>query len=110
MRLETINIPIYCAKLTMILDENDLKSVQKKYKTKSLEKYGAVVFKHDSEDNHYIAAFSDKDHLSNITHEVVHIKNQIYLDCGVELDRLNDEPEAYLSGWLFDQIYNFLHN
>jgi len=26
----------------------------------------------------------------------------------MELDRYNDEPEAYLIGWLFNEIYNFL--
>lgn len=107
MRSKTIDIPIYCAKLTMILD-NDLKYVQKKYKTSSLDNFGAVVLKNESKYRHYIAAFTDKDHLSNIAHEIVHIKNHIYLDCAMELDRYNDEPEAYLTGWLFDQIYNFL--
>jgi len=26
----------------------------------------------------------------------------------MELDRFNDEPQAYLTGWLFDEIYKFL--
>ena len=29
---------------------------------------------------------------------------------GIELDRFNDEPEAYLTGWLFKQIETFLKN
>lgn len=106
-RQETIDIPIYGCKLTLILDK-DLSYVQETYKTKSLEDFGAVVLKNDKEYRHYIVAFTDKDHLSNIVHEIVHIKNNIFIDCGVECDRFNDEPEAYLSGWLFDQIYEFL--
>lgn len=107
MKIKTINIPIYCCKITMILD-SDLEYVQKKYKTISLENFGAVTLKDNSKYRHYVVAFTDKNHLSNIAHEIVHIKNHIFFDCAMELDRFNDEPEAYLTGWLFDEIYNFI--
>lgn len=107
MRKKTIKIEIYCCKLTIILDK-DLRYVQKRYKTAPLEDFGAVTLKDESKYRHYIVAFTDSNHLSNIAHEIVHIKNYIYLDCAMELDRHNDEPEAYLIGWLFDQIYMFL--
>lgn len=108
MRKQTIEIPIYQCTLTMILD-NDLKYVEKTYKTASLENFGAVTLKNDTDTRHYVVGFTDATHLSNITHEIVHIKNHIFLDCAMELDRYNDEPEAYLSGWLFDKIYSFLN-
>lgn len=108
MRKTTINIPIYQCKLTIILDK-DLSYVEKEYKTKSLENFGAVTLENELDERHYIVAFTDKEHLSNIVHEIVHIKNFIYLDCAMNLDRHNDEPEAYLTGWLFDQIYDFLY-
>ena len=92
----------------MILDK-DLSYVEKKYKTISLDNFGAVTLTNKSKYRHYVVAFTDANHLSNIAHEIVHIKNHIYLDCAMELDRFNDEPEAYLTGWLFDQIYNFLN-
>lgn len=107
MREKTIDIPIYCGKLTMILDK-DLALVEKKYKTSSLENFGAVTLKNESDYRNYVVAFTDSNHLSNIAHEIVHIKNYIYLDCAMELDRYNDEPEAYLTGWLFEEIYRFL--
>ena len=107
MRKKTIEIPIYCAKLTMILSD-DLTYIEKKYKTKSLKDFGAVTLQDESDYRHYVVAFTDAKHLSNIAHEVVHLKNHIYLDCAMELDRYNDEPEAYLTGWLFDEIHNFL--
>lgn len=87
---------------------NDLLCVEKKYKTISLEDFGAVTLKDKLKYRHYVVAFTDANHLSNIAHEIVHIKNHIYLDCAMELDRYNDEPEAYLTGWLFDEIYKFL--
>ncbi len=109
MKQKVIEIPIYQGKLTLILDK-DLKAVEKKYKTTSLDDFGAVTLKNKDDYRHYVVAFTDKDHLSTIAHEIVHIKNYIYLDCAMETDRYNDEPEAYLTGWLFDKIYNFLHS
>ncbi len=40
-----------------------------------------------------------------ITHEVTHIKNMVYKHAGIKHDPNNDEPEAYLSGWIADEIY-----
>lgn len=82
---------------------------RKKYKTIPLDDFGAVTIRDENKYGHFIVAFTDKDHLSNIAHEIVHLKNYIYLQVGQELDRINDEAEAYFTGWLFDQIYNFLH-
>lgn len=106
---KTIKIPIYYGKLTMILDK-DLSFIEKKYKTSSLKDFGAVTLKIENEYRHYIVAFTDAEHLSNIAHEIVHIKNHIFLDIGAKIDIYNDEPEAYLTGWLFDEIYKFLKN
>lgn len=108
MKRKTINISMFQCKLTIILDK-DLSYVEKKYKTSSLFDFGAVTLKDKSKYRHYVVAFTDASHLSNIVHEIVHVKNYIYLDCAMELDRYNDEPEAYLSGWLFDKINNFLN-
>ena len=107
MRNKIIDIPIYCCKLTLLLDK-DLSYIEKKYKTKSLNNFSAATLKDESKYRHYVIGFTDAKHLSNIAHEIVHLKNHIYLDCAMELDRNNDEPEAYLTGWLFDQIYDFL--
>ena len=99
---KTIKIPIYLGKLTIIFDK-DLSYVQNKYKTRSLENYGAVTLKDESKYREYIVAFESKDY-SLIAHEIVHVINYIYLDCGIELDRVNDENQAYLTGWLFEEI------
>lgn len=42
--------------------------------------------------------------VNTICHEVVHIKNSINAHSGIDHDPDNDEPEAYLSGWLAEQI------
>lgn len=109
MKIETIKIPIYQCELTMILDKN-LKYIENTYKTISLDNFGAVTLQDESKYRHYVVGFTDKKHLSNIAHEIIHLKNHIYLDCAMKLSRHDDEPEAYLTGWLFDRIYNFLYD
>ena len=99
---KTIKIPMYCSRLIVIFDK-DLSYVQNKYKTAPLDNYGAVTLIDNSKYRTYVVAFECKDY-SLIAHEIVHIINYIYLDCGIELDRVNDENQAYFSGWLFEEI------
>jgi hypothetical protein len=108
MRKTTIDIPIYQCKLTIILDK-DLSYIEKKYGTKSLSDYGAVTMRVPDKFSEYIMAFEYSDG-TIIAHELVHLKNYIYQDKAIKLDRFNDEPEAYLTGWLFKQIETFLNN
>ncbi len=105
MKKKNIHIPIYDCQLTMILDK-DLSRVEKKYNTDSLKKFRAVTIR--TSDSHYVVAFTTRKDFAVISHEVVHVKNHIFLDCGIEADCENDEPEAYLTDWLFTQIYEFL--
>ena len=107
MKKTTIDIPIYQCKLTIILDK-DLSYVEKKYRTKSLSDYGAVTMRVPNKFSEYVIAFEYSDG-TIIAHEIVHLKNYIYQDRVIELDRFNDEPEAYLTGWLFKQIETFLN-
>lgn len=102
MTKRTIDIPIYLAKLTVIID-NDLSYVEKKYKTEPLSNFGAVAFRVENKHGHYVVAF---EYTSNsiITHELTHIKNYIYEDRKIDLDVNNDEPEAYLMGWLVESV------
>ena len=99
---KTINIPIYQCKLTIILDK-DLSYVTKKYKTIDLSNYGAVTMRIPNKHSEYIIAFEYSEG-SIIAHEVTHLVNYIFKDKGVELDLNNDEPQAYLTGWLFKMI------
>tara|TARA_R110000868_G_scaffold404243_2_gene682204 strand:+ start:1195 stop:1527 length:333 start_codon:yes stop_codon:yes gene_type:complete len=106
MKKTTIDIPIYQCKLTIILDK-DLSYIEKMYGTKPLNDYGAITMRVPHEFLEYAMAFEYTDG-TIIAHEIVHLKNYIYQDKGIELDRFNDEPEAYLTGWLFTQIETFL--
>jgi hypothetical protein len=108
MKSKTINIPIYECGLTIILTD-DLNEVVKKYKLEgNWDNFGALTFGDKLKHRHYVVAFTDASHLSNIAHEIVHIKNYIFHGINAKIDIDNDEPEAYLTGWLFDKIYDFL--
>ena len=110
MKVKKIEVPIYNYDLTIILTK-DLNEVVKKYKLDGeFGNFGALTFEDKSKYRHYVVAFTDSNHLSNIAHEIVHIKNYIFLGINAKVDLHNDEPEAYLVGWLFDQINNFLNN
>jgi hypothetical protein len=107
MKKIIINIPIYCCKVTVIVCK-DLSLVAKKYNlTEDVTDFGSFTFKDESSYRHYVMVLQD-DWRSNVVHELVHVVNHIYLDCAMQLDRHNDEPQAYLMGWLFDKIDNFL--
>jgi len=54
-------------------------------------------------------SFKSKD-AGTIAHEAIHIKNIIYRRIGATLDLKNDEPEAYLVGWLVDTITTYLNS
>lgn len=109
MHKKVIDIPIYCCKLTVIL-EKDLNKVAKMYKLKEdLTGFGAFTFKDESKYRQYVVAL-ETDWRANVAHELVHVVNHIYIDCAMKLDPHNDEPQAYLMGWLFDQIDEFLLN
>ena len=107
MKKTTIDIPIYCCKLTVIVTE-DITEVAKKHKlTIDTSNFGALTFKDESKSRHYVMVLED-DWRSNVVHELVHVVNHIYLDCAMEVDRHNDEPQAYLMGWLYEQVDKFL--
>jgi hypothetical protein len=106
MKSKTIKIPIYYGKLT-IITTNDFKKVDALYNTKIDDNlYEAVVFEIKDNDEYIVAI--KKVEWSIIAHEVVHIVNAIFLKCGIELDRHNDEPQAYLTGWVVNEIDEFL--
>lgn len=101
-------IPIFKGTVTLYYGK-DLEYVQRKYKTKDLSNYGAVTM-HNPKNNFkdYIVAFC-RNNNDLISHEVVHLVNFLYIDVGLELDRYNDETQAYLSGYFFEKIEDFLH-
>ena len=105
MFITKVEIPIYFGTIVIILTE-DFKKVDEVYNTKiEGNSYDAVVF--DVGEECIVALKSIC--WSVIAHEVVHIVNSIYLRCNILLDRENDEPQAYLTGWIINEIEQFVN-
>lgn len=109
MKSETIKIPIYGGRLTMILCDS-LQEVNNKYHfNDDVSYYRAVVFTNKALPDLQHVVFEKVNNPSVITHEAVHIVNHIFNRVGIKLDSYNDEAQAYLTQWAFDECYKFLH-
>lgn len=106
MRNTTVEIPIYQKRLH-IVKMACLSNLSATYaEAVGVEAYGAVTFRHKGD---YVVAFEEESISGSlIAHETVHIVNAIYEDIRAQLDTVNDEPQAYLTGWLFEKIENAL--
>lgn len=51
-----------------------------------------------------IKMFTNSGYRSNIVHEIIHIKNQIFSIIGQKVDTDNDEVEAYLVEYLYKEL------
>ena len=106
-----ISIPIYYGYLVVVISD-DFNAVAKKYQIKEpVEHYGAFVYPFRNKDGIMEFMVCVPKDVSNhlIAHEVTHLVNAIFIDKGIQLDRHNDEPQAYLTGWIFCEIEKFLN-
>ena len=113
MRKKVIKIPIYFGNLVM-LQTNKFQKVNKSYNSNFTKEdndiYDAVVFKDSKKHiNQYVIVVRKNPSYSVIAHETVHLVNAIFKDHGIELSLDNDEPQAYLTGWLFEKIDEVLN-
>lgn len=115
-RHKLVEIPIY-KKLLMIIDSEDLEygyqfGLEEFYET------GDVAFAHTiysgyGKDNRkciYVVLNSKHTEFrpSIIAHESVHVVNMVFHMIGHEPDVNNDEPQAYLTEWVFDKTIRFI--
>lgn len=104
----------YVVELWIVITNNpeaECKRLNKKHKGLELEwedGSSAMTCLEFYDDNCLVVVFDAKEAINanTICHEVVHVKNRIYHHAGTSNDPDNDEPEAYLSGWLAEQIEN----
>lgn len=66
--------------------------------------YGALMFEHPENAGRIYIAVNDKTTTPMIVHECVHAANSIFRSCGIKLDIDNDEPYAYLLGWIYEKV------
>jgi len=111
MRIKKIEIPLYFGNLVMIECE-DLQEVARKYGIKEdMSGYQAITFQNiNSSLFECVMAYSMGCENKTIAHECVHFISNLFICRGVKLDAFNDEPTAYLMGWVFEQNEKFINN
>lgn len=115
MKKIEVKIPLYGGKLVIIQCENwdyikdKYKYALEKYSNQPDERHDGYVFENNLSygDTQYIVAFKDTPKGSVIAHECVHLVNSVYANCVISIDIYNDEHQAYLLEWFFDQIDTF---
>jgi hypothetical protein len=106
MKSIEIKIPIYFGTLIIVSTDN-LEELNPFYNTKIDDSLYDAVFFEAIERDEFIIAIKVVE-WSIIAHEVVHMVNSLFASRGIELDRINDEPQAYFTGWVTGEIDKFL--
>lgn len=105
-----IDIPIYYGYLVIIFSD-DIKQISYRYKLglgdKKVSAYVQKMVDGESVSQYWIVF--DTKHICHtiIAHEVTHCANWIFMDRCINFDYLNDEPYAYLVGWITEKIYKY---
>ena len=115
MKFKKIKIPIYGGAILIVLDESeDWKDLNARYskalKWKSEVDNSFYAFYFPITENgytQYAVAFKETPSNKVIAHEATHLVNAIMDGRGIEHCFENDEAQAYLTGWVFEQIENF---
>jgi len=113
LKLHEIDIPLYRGKLIIILT-NDMDELQEKIPNFSApEIYGHSIMTNWNGHQGFCVILNFDNQFQNITHgaiahEALHISSMICQGRGINADFYNDEPQAYLCGWIVDVIYSFL--
>jgi hypothetical protein len=111
-------VPIYFGYLEVYVSD-DWKATSDKYNLKITDKYvngydglaDGITYKNGL--NRYWIIVTPKTSVSTLAHESVHIASFIFLNAGVIADYNNDEPYAYMVGWIFNKVYktfNLINN
>jgi hypothetical protein len=110
-RVKTFNIPVWDAAITVVVFD-DFAAARGKY-DKSLgvdpepvDCHGCVVWKGTT-----VMMFLRRRGLSYgvLSHEATHTANRVLGGLGVPLKEENDEPFAYLCGWIVDRTVKWLN-
>jgi hypothetical protein len=112
MVIRKVELAPYVVELWIVITDNpkvDIPKLNKKYKGLNIswdDQTAAWTNDHFYDDNILAVAFDTASwEVNTVVHEAVHILNRTYEHAGAKLDTKNDEPQAYLTGWIVDEIY-----
>ncbi len=112
MDITTIELPIYELDLIVIIDL-EWSSANKKFKLQldpeDLEAHALTKMHPEYKGRHELYLLLKPEHLDNNTliHEIYHLVSWICLAKGITLDADNDEPLAYLAGYIGEKVLEF---
>ena len=114
LHIKDIKIPLYRGRFVVILtnSKTKLKKYLPKFEQESIYAHSWVAEYKSKQGYIMVLNFNNETtKITNgtITHEVVHIADFIADDKGFIADFHNDEPIAYLAGWITDEVYNFIN-
>lgn len=102
---QEINIPIYQIDFTLVIFETakDLEWIKDDHIFNTVIDREGAVFRYEED----LFIIFNKDCISPglIAHESKHLVNEIFIEIHHKLSRKNDEPEAYLLGWIVEEIF-----
>jgi len=101
--------PLYGTKFTIVIYNSD-DEFQKKFKKIEISNFDGAVF-YEKDELFIVFSAEQKGYPTPgiIAHEAKHLANNIFIDIGHTLDCYNDEPEAYLLGWIVNRIHELLN-
>ena len=112
MLLRKVTLKPYIIDLWIIITDNpkvDIPKLNKKYKGLDLtwdEETAAWTNDHIY-DGYILGVLFDVEYFEpdTVAHEAVHILNRTYEHAGAFLDMANDEPQAYMTGFIVGEIH-----
>lgn len=110
MKIYKTDIPLYFGKLIIVFSKDFDKAVTKlKLDTKgqsNLNGFSSFVMTKPNKKGitRYYMILAPKVDNSAIAHEALHVTNWILNDRHIMADFVNDEPQAYLLGWVVAQV------
>lgn len=99
MSIYRVKVPIYNRHVYISFDRE---KVSKKFNVDISEGFAGITIKLDP----IIIVFIDEDlYCQNfLTHESIHAAGFVLEMAGIDIDIENDEPLAYLAGWIAEEI------
>jgi len=107
---KTIDINPYCMSLTIVLVDDFMEFADKYAPEKKKQIKGVlsrIGFIHADEDRLFVV-FCNEVLPEHIVHECVHLTNRVFKWTHTKLDVRNDEPQAYLTAWFFEEVSKFI--
>lgn len=114
MKVFKVDIPIYHGYLRIVVAKDFMKAAKKLNvpdEGNDLNRFGAFVCTSEDDLGYECYNLFLRKDIGNdlIAHEVVHLINAIYVRKKIKLCPNNDEPQAYMTGWITNEIYKALN-